>query len=262
MMYDLQKAGMWKRISAFLFDIILLAITVLGLALVLSSVFGYDNHTAQLDASRAAYEAEYGVDFDISSEDYAALTDQQRAIYDEARVALATDDVVIRACTLIINLTLIIITFSILLGYLILEFLVPLLFGNGQTLGKKIFGIAVMRADGIRLSPMLLFARTVLGKCTVETLLPVLIVIMIFFASMGITAFNSMLMLGLVLLAALPIVQLLLLAMTPARTPIHDKLAQTVTVDFASQMIFDSPEAMLEYKQRIHTERANGSGQQ
>ena len=36
--------------------------------------------------------------------------------------------------------------------------------------------------------------------------------------------------------------------------PIHDKLAGTVTVDLASQMIFDSPEALLEYKKRLHAE--------
>ena len=35
---------------------------------------------------------------------------------------------------------------------------------------------------------------------------------------------------------------------------IYDMLANTVTVDMASQMIFDSPEALLEYKQRVHAE--------
>ena len=33
-----------------------------------------------------------------------------------------------------------------------------------------------------------------------------------------------------------------------------DKMAHTVAVDMASQMIFDSPEALLEYKKRIHAE--------
>ena len=42
---------------------------------------------------------------------------------------------------------------------------------------------------------------------------------------------------------------------TKARTPIHDKLAHTVTVDFASQMIFDTPEELLAYKKRIHAEQ-------
>ena len=250
MSYDIQKANMWKRISAFLFDWILLVIAVVGLGFVLSSALNYGEHSDRLEACYTTFENEYGVAFDISAEDYAALTDDARESYDAALTALTEDESFIEAFSLLINLTLIIITFSILLGYLILEFLVPLLFGNGQTLGKKIFGIGVMRMDGIRLSPLLLFARTVLGKATVETLLPVLIVIMIYFGYMDI-------LFALLLLAALAVAQLALLIATRNRTPIHDKLAQTVTVDMASQMIFDSPAAMLEYKQRIHAERAN-----
>lgn len=249
MIYDVQKANMWKRISAFLFDFILLSIIVVGLAFVLSAILGYEDTTAQMEQCYTRYETKYAVDFDISSEDYNALTEEKRAVYDEAMTALSKDETFVRTYSLLINLTLIIITFSILLGYLIFEFFIPLLFGNGQTLGKKIFGIGVMRADGIRLSPMLLFVRTVLGKCTVETLLPVLIVIMIYFGYMG--------FFGTVLLIAFALVQLGLLIATRFRTPFHDKLAYTVTVDFASQMIFDSPEEMLEYKQRIHAEQVN-----
>lgn len=254
MMYDVQKASMWKRISAFLFDFIMMSILAVGLGFVLSTVLGYEQHTVQMEQYYTAYENEYSVDFDIPSADYAALTDEARAAYDTAMQALTHDEAFIRVYSLLINLTLIIITFSILFAHLLLEFVVPLLFKNGQTLGKKVFGIGVMRIDGVKLSPLLLFARTVLGKATVETLLPVLIVVMIYFGYMG--------LLGTVLLLALALIQLGLLIATRYRTPIHDKLAQTVTVDFASQLIFDSPEALLEYKQRIHAERANAPEQQ
>ena len=136
--------------------------------------------------------------------------------------------------------------FSVLLAYLVLEFLVPLFLKNGQTVGKKIFGIGVMRVDGVRVTPVLMFARSVLGKCTVETLVPVLIVIMILFGIMG--------FFGTMVILALGLFQIILVAATRARTPIHDLLAQTVTVDFASQMIFDTPEDLLAYKTRIHAE--------
>ena len=60
-----------------------------------------------------------------------------------------------------------------------------------------------------------------------------------------------------------PVIILLILVMnlgmiiaTRTRSPIHDMLANTVAIDFASQMIFDTPEALLEYKQRIHAEMA------
>ena len=43
---------------------------------------------------------------------------------------------------------------------------------------------------------------------------------------------------------------------TQYRTPIHDMIAGTVTVDISSQMIFESAEALMAYKQRVHAEMA------
>ena len=37
---------------------------------------------------------------------------------------------------------------------------------------------------------------------------------------------------------------------------IHDLLAGTVVVDYMSQMIFDTPEAMIAYKEKIAAEQA------
>ena len=70
MIYDLQKASMWKRISAFLFDFILLVIAVAGFAFILSAAFGFDKHNTALNDAYAKYEAEYGVVFDISQEEF------------------------------------------------------------------------------------------------------------------------------------------------------------------------------------------------
>ena len=213
----------------------------------LSTVLDYDSYTARFEAACDAYEAEYGVDFDISSADYQALTQEELDRYSAAMEALQNDGEANYAYSMVVNFTFLIITFSILIAFLLLEFVVPLLFGNGQTLGKKVFGVAVMREDGVRLSPLLLFARTVLGKYTVETMVPVLILIMIYLNLTGIG--------GTVIILGMLLVQMVLLIATKARTPLHDKLAHTVTVDFASQMIFESPEAMLAYKQRIHAEQ-------
>jgi uncharacterized RDD family membrane protein YckC len=153
---------------------------------------------------------------------------------------------VIYTYNMMLSMAMVIITFAILLGYLILEFLIPLLLKNGQTLGKKLFGIGVMRVDSVRLPAILLFARTVLGKFTIGTMIPVYVIIMIIFGRLG--------LIGTVIIGALLLVQAILFFGTHDHTPIHDKLAGTVTVDLASQMIFDSPEALLEYKKRLHAE--------
>ncbi len=245
-MYDFQKANMWKRISAALFDFIMLITVIAGMALLLSSILGYDGYMTRLNEKYDEYEEAYGLSFDITNEDYNALTPEEKEAYDRANKAFGEDEEAIYLQSMLFNNALIIVIFSILIAFLLLEFLVPLLFKNGQTLGKKVFGIGVMRVDGVRVTPVLMFARTVLGKCTVETLVPVLIVIMILFRIMG--------FFGTVVIFALLLFQIVLVAATRARTPIHDLLAQTVTVDFASQMIFDTPEDLLAYKKRIHAE--------
>lgn len=245
-MYDLQKANMWKRLSAALLDFILLCIVAVGVAVLLSGLFRYDTYAAQMEAGKEKYEALYQLDLDITAEDYEALSDAQKQRFSEANKAFSRDPDVNYAYGMMFNLSLLITTFAILAAYMIMEFLVPLLFKNGQTLGKKAFGIGVMRIDGVRITPLLLFARTVLGKYTVGTMIPVYIVLLIYFNAMGI--------LGTVVIGALLLVQMILLFGSRYHTAIHDKLSQTVTVDFASQMIFDSPEELLAYKKRIHAE--------
>lgn len=245
---ELQKANMWKRISAGLFDGILLAMLAVGLAFLLSVVLGYDGHTAQLEARYAEYEARYGITLDITSADYNAMTEEERAQYDAALAAFAEDREAGYLYSLLINLTLVIITFGILLSYLILELIVPLLFGNGQTVGKKVFGIGVMHVNALKITPQMLFIRTVLGKYTLETMIPVLLILMIFFGIIGIE--------GTAIILVLALVQVVLLAATRTRSAIHDLLAQSVTVDLASQMIFENAEARMNYIKNRAAEEA------
>ena len=247
-MFDLQRAGMWKRLSAALFDAIILFTVIVGMALLLSTVLGYDSHIQRLDELEAEYGEQFGVDLQITAEEMQKLSEEERKVYEAADKAFGQDPDVIYTYNMMLSKAVLIVTFAILLGYLLLEFLVPLLFGNGQTFGKKLFGIGVMRVDGIRLPSILLFARTVLGKFTIGTMIPVYVVIMIIFGRLG--------LFGTVIIGALLLVQAVLFFGTREHTPIHDKLAGTVTVDLASQMIFESPEALLEYKKRIHAETA------
>ena len=67
--------------------------------------------------------------------------------------------------------------------------------------------------------------------------------------------FNLMPLVSVVGIAMILVIQFALLISTALRTPIHDMIAGTVTVDLASQMIFDSAEELLEYKKRLHAEQ-------
>lgn len=249
MSFDIQKAGMYKRISAFLFDIIMLCIVVVGAGLLLSEFLDYEERLNTLNADYARYEEKYDVSFEMTNEAYDLLNEEQRAKFNEAYSALSQDNEVMGHYMMVINLTLVIVSISILTGYLIMEFAVPLCLKNGQTLGKKIFGIAVMHTSGISVTPLLMFIRTVLGKYTLETMVPLLIIMMIFFDSIGI--------IGAIILGLILLVQLILVIATPTNSFLHDILAKTVVVDLSSQMIFKNGAELLAYKKELHAEEVS-----
>ena len=149
---------------------------------------------------------------------------------------------------MLINLTILIVTFSILPAVLVIEFAVPLIFGNGQTLGKKIFGIAIMNTEGVKVNNIQLFARAVLGKFAIEIMIPLSIIFMICFNMIGIT--------GIIILFAILVLEIICLCVTRTNSPIHDLLANTVAVDMASQRIFESREELIEYTKARHAEAA------
>ena len=78
----------YKRASAFLFDAILLAVLAVGLALIMSAVTGYDRRAAEMEKIYKDAEEKYGVSFDITEEEYRAMSEEERARYDEAAAAL------------------------------------------------------------------------------------------------------------------------------------------------------------------------------
>lgn len=247
MIFDLQKASMWKRISAFLLDFILLGIAVAGMAALLSAVLGFDKHNTALDEAYAVYEAEYGIVFDITEEEYIKMSEAELQAWNDAYNALIKDEEAMYSYNMVVNLTLVISTLAILLAYLVLEFAVPIKLGNGQTLGKKIFGVGVMRTDGIKMTSPLLFIRTILGKFTIETMVPVLLGVMIFFNMIGIV--------GIIILGLILLLQVILMVVTHTNSCIHDVLAKTVTVELASQMIFENEQEMIAYKNKVHAEK-------
>jgi len=248
MVYDLQKAGLWKRIAAWLFDVILTGILAVGFGLLLSWLLGYDGYSAALEQAYDRYEAEYGVVFDISQEEYLAMPDEAQQNYDAAYAALIADAPAMHSYQMTINLSLVITSVGILLAVLLWEFLIPLWLGNGQTPGKKIFSLCLVRNDGMKLNTMQLFVRSILGKYTVETMVPVFILMMVFGGIVGMS--------GTLCLLVLAVAQVLCLILTQNNCAIHDLLAGTVVVDITSQMIFRTTEDLIAFKKQVAADQA------
>ena len=248
MITDLQRASLLKRLSAYILDVIVLVVLASGFAWALSALMHYDTYNTMLEDRYAYYEAEYGVSFNITLEQREAMTEQEQENFLAAEKALGEDQVALYALNVMINQSLTMVSVSLLLSYILLEFIVPLLLHNGQTLGKKVFGIAVMRVDGVRVTNLAMFVRTVLGKYTIETMVPVFIFLMIFIGIMG--------SVGTMILIAFWLIQLALLLIRRDHGLIHDLISGTVVVDMQSQMIFQTTEDLVTYKQRIAAEEA------
>ncbi len=248
MQYDLQKASVLKRIAAFIFDAMMIMIAFSVLAALLSWMTGYNAYSKKYEDIRLSYEKEYGITMDISAEEYEALPDETKARYEAADAALKEDEGALHAYGMMFNLSVLICVLGLLFSFLALELLIPAILGNGQTLGKKMFGIGVMQYNGVKLSGAALFVRAILVKYTVETMIPVLIFLSVMLSSAGPVA--------VMLAASIPILQIALLATTKSRLVLHDVISSTVAVDLASQLIFPTEQDRVEYEKRIAAERA------
>lgn len=260
MIYDLQKASILKRFSAFLLDFILTVILITGFMWGISAITGYDAYQDTLKNKIAEIEQEYNIsaikeEHKVDIDSFSLMTEEERAkLPQEVQDTLTncikdinSDPEIGQAYLMIMNLTLLMVSLSLLFSITIVEFIIPLIFKNGQTVGKKIFSIAVIRVDGVRVTPMIMFARAVLGKYTLETMIPVILILMMVFGV------GSIITVAVVILIAL--LQIILLIATKTNSFIHDIFASTVTVDLQSQMIFDSVEAKIEYQKRLQSER-------
>ena len=66
--YDLQKASVYKRAAAWLFDAILISILAVGIAFLLSALLGFDGYSDTVSAAYAKYEEAYAEDSILEEE--------------------------------------------------------------------------------------------------------------------------------------------------------------------------------------------------
>lgn len=241
-MYDLQKASILKRVSAWLLDFICVAIIAVGIIWAISAIAGFNAKSERYEEIINSYSEQYGIDLKKGLDENSS--EEQIAKFNAAYEAFAKDEEAVALYTKIINITFLMVSIGLFVGVFIIEFVVPLFLKNGQTVGKKIFSVGVMQVSGVRINTFVLFVRAVLGKYTIETMVPAMIIAMIF---MGVGDLVTI-----VVLAALLIFQIVLVIVTKNNSLIHDALSSTVAVDMATQMIFDSKDELIKYKEESH----------
>ena len=246
MKVDVQKGSIWKRISAFLFDGIMLSIVIMGLATLMSWILKYDDRMAAFNEIKESVAAQYGISFDTSQEEYQEFDAEKKARFDEAYEALNANREAVKLYSQLNVFAILIISLPMFLAFLILEFIIPLIFKDGRTLGKKIFGLCVIRPNCVKISGPVLFIRSIIGKCVIELQIPATIIIMFLFGKGNI--FLA------ILFFAIPLVNLISFFATKKHTVLHDLLSVTVVADYASQRIFETEDELIEFKKKQHEE--------
>lgn len=252
MQNDIQKASLWKRVAAGILDVILIAVLATGFGWTLSSALKYSDHSQMYKTISQQYIDKYGIDMNMTEEAFNAMSPQAQEDYqkrvEDCNAAMNADEQAVQSYMMVVNLSLIIVTGGILLAMLVLEFIIPLMLGNGMTVGKKVFALCLIRTDGVKMNMVQFFTRVILGKFAVETMIPVYVVIMMLLGQTN----------GILLLfaAALLIAQVILVLVTKNHSLLHDLMAGTVVVDYASQRIFQSTQELVEYQKKIAAERA------
>ena len=234
---EIKRASTMMRIAAGLIDLLLLAVVIWGVGLGTANLF---DTQGKLDAVNGIYEEygqKYNIDFNITEEEASVMTEEELdayyARYEAAVEAMEADK---ESNTLLWDFgfsVLMVLLISILCAHLLLELLVPLLLKNGQTIGKKLFGVALMRKSGIRVSALSMFVRSILGKGLLEIFVPSLVLGLMLFGVSSLLIYPVLILAG---------VQICLLAIHPNRALIHDLIAGTVAVDYIAQHISDSNE--------------------
>ena len=227
-----------------MFDAIILVMLSFGFATGITALSNYDKKSESVKSYYSHYEEVYGVDFDITEEDFEKLTDEAKQVFQDAYKALQEDVGFQKATQKLFYLTLFIFSAGIFLSYLLWYFILPLFFGYGRTLGKKIFGLAVIRTNGVKASNPVLFIRIAVGMFAMETLLPLSMLVMIWFDMMGV--------IGLITIGLIALLEIGVLIYTKTNSSIHDLLTDTVVVDYVSQQIFETQDDLLAYQQEEH----------
>lgn len=239
---SIQKASIWKRISAHLLDAILALILAVGFAFGVSAILKYDSHLDQLAAYEKEYAQIYGIDLTLSEDEINELPEEDQAKLEQATDAYHNDERVLKTEATLMYIVIAMVSVGAFLACLLVYFIIPLFFKNGQTLGKKVFGLAVMRTNCVKASNPVLFVRSMIGLYAMEVMAP------IFLLSIGVV--------GAITLVLLVILEIVVMCVTKTNSSIHDLLSDTVVVDFASQQIFESEEELIEYKKELQAAEA------
>ncbi len=233
--YNPKKAPFIRRAGAYLIDVIIFATLFVGVLWLVSYIVGYQKNYELLEQKYI----EHGI-YILKNGTY----DFCDTTKEECLTGWETFNRDKDACyyyDLSTQLTLIMITISAFITYFILEFVVPMIFKNGQTIGMKCLRIGLIDKQGIKVRPRQIFIRFLFGRFLVSRILPVYgFIFMVFNLSGGLYGF----LLAVIILAC----DLLMTLFGKDRAGIANVISSTYAVDMDETYFFNSVEEITAKK--------------
>ena len=248
-MLDFYKASPIKRFVAYMIDMILLLIIAGSIVVGMFSKMNFTAYREELVSYYDKYEQQYGVDLSVSKD---SLSEEDQQKYIDAFDALNNDKGALSVLSSMVKIAWLSLAVGLLVAYIILEVMLPLIFKNGQTVGKKAMGLCVMHKEHVKVSVMQVIYRAIVGKYFVETLVPITMILLQLSGTLGTTA--------VLILSAIVMIQGFIVLMSQANCGIHDKLFKTMVADFEQQYIFDTLEEKRAYEQELEEREAKYGG--
>ena len=241
--YTPKKATWFKRILAFLLDVILFAVLVSGMMLLLSFVLGYQRDLELLEEKYIQYgiyvlnnSGTYEFCTTVNNE---ACLDAWEAFNLDAEACAYYDSTAIKTIPILIG--------GIFFSELILDFIVPLFIKNGRTIGMFCLGIAYLDTKDIQITSIQLFIHFLFGKFLVVSALPVFFFLMHFF--------NLWPNYGLLVCLGILLVNVLMKFFTPKRMGIADSIGKMYLIDNESQVYCKTVEELSALKAKEAREK-------
>ena len=233
-----------KRIAAWIVDMILIIVVATGIAFLTSLIYGYDNYNNIYNEKNIQYgiyvESESG-DIEFNDKKYIFYSEIEGYSEQEyqKRVEERNKDVEFREAYAKLNTGQVIIATSGIVGsLLIFELILPICLKHGRTIGMRFFDIGYVTDEGIDVDFKTLLIRFLFGKLIVGALIPYSGLMLAILIPTYYT------FLGLVALIGVPVLNILLLLLTPEKRGIHDYIAKCVPVDNACQIYFKTLEEL------------------
>jgi len=226
-----KKASIIKRLGAYLIDAILFITIFAGMVLLVSYIVGYQNNYTLLENKYI----EHGV-YVLKNNSY-TFCDETTELCKQAWIDFNNDKDACYYYDHSTSLTTLIITISAFISYGILEFVIPIIFKNGQTIGMKCFRIGLIDKQGIRVKNIQIFIRFLFGKFLVSRILPIYgFIFMVFNLTGGLYGF--------VLAVGILLCDLGMMIFSETKSGIANAISSTYAVDLEETYIFNTIEEL------------------